>query len=413
MFFELSRACEVESGMAPEGIVEPVDIAANSLVGLLAGVEDGPPDELGFQGLEERLDHGVVIAIPLAGHRDQDGVLVELGLIIDRAILAAAIGVMDQPCFRTAHGQGFAQSGKSQVAMQPVAGCPANHPSCEQVDNDGEVEPAFAGPDIGNVGAPLFVGPCGGEVLIEQVRRDWPSVTAVRGPLEPPLLPSPQAVVAHQASRPATPDPEAAIPQFPRHPGTTVGAVRQGKGRSDMRQQHHVVALAATGWPTSPGEIAALADAEHATQAVDGELRFRPIDEREPHRLPSRAKKAVAFFRAWPGMNWVISVSYGSVLLADKDGARRCGLKPPRRSIGATILFMQATLGTLNGRRSHRCCRRPAAWGGRARAICARLFTPSSMCCGPDASGAPCRKGFRHARQCSGTSTAGATTAPG
>ena len=90
MFFELSRAYEVESGMAPEGIVEPVDIAANSLVGLLAGVEDSAPDELGFQGLEERLDHGVVIAIPLAGHRDQDGVLVELGLIIDRAILAAA-----------------------------------------------------------------------------------------------------------------------------------------------------------------------------------------------------------------------------------------------------------------------------------------------------------------------------------
>src|ERR1044071_4440628 len=64
-----------------------------------------------------------------------------------------------------------------------------------------------------------------------------------------------------------------------------------------MRQQYHVVALAATGWPTSPGEIAALADAEYAAQAVDGELRFCPIDEREPHRLPSRAKKAVAFFR--------------------------------------------------------------------------------------------------------------------
>jgi hypothetical protein len=37
--------------MAPDGIVEPVDIAANGLVGFLAGVEDGPPDELGFQGL--------------------------------------------------------------------------------------------------------------------------------------------------------------------------------------------------------------------------------------------------------------------------------------------------------------------------------------------------------------------------
>src|SRR3954447_5247624 len=103
MFFELSRAGEIESGMAPDGIVEPVDVAANSPVGLLAGVEDGPPEELGFQGLEEGLDHGVVIAIPLAGHRDQDAVLVELGLIIDRAILAATIGMMDQPCGRTAH----------------------------------------------------------------------------------------------------------------------------------------------------------------------------------------------------------------------------------------------------------------------------------------------------------------------
>jgi hypothetical protein len=142
--------------MAPDGIVEPVDVAANSQVGFVAGVEDSPPDELGFQGLEECLDDGVVVAIPLAGHRDQDAVLVELGLIIDRAILAAAIGVMDQPCCRPAAGRrmvrGIAQSGRSQVAMQPVAGCPANDPACEQVDNDGEVEPAFAGPHIGDAG---------------------------------------------------------------------------------------------------------------------------------------------------------------------------------------------------------------------------------------------------------------------
>src|SRR6187200_2051183 len=69
MFFELSRAFEVEGGMAPEGIVEPVDIAANSLVGLLAGVEDSAPDELGFQGLEERLDHGVMGWTPPASRR--------------------------------------------------------------------------------------------------------------------------------------------------------------------------------------------------------------------------------------------------------------------------------------------------------------------------------------------------------
>jgi hypothetical protein len=31
-FFELSRACEVEGGIAPDGIVKPVDVAANGLV---------------------------------------------------------------------------------------------------------------------------------------------------------------------------------------------------------------------------------------------------------------------------------------------------------------------------------------------------------------------------------------------
>src|SRR5712671_643069 len=56
-FFELSRACEVESGMASDGIVEPVDVAADGLVGFLTGVEDSPPDELGFQGLKERLHY--------------------------------------------------------------------------------------------------------------------------------------------------------------------------------------------------------------------------------------------------------------------------------------------------------------------------------------------------------------------
>src|SRR5215208_2294138 len=223
--------------------------------------------------------------------------------------------------------------------MQPVAGCPANHPACEQVDNDGEVQPAFAGPHVGDVGAPLLVGPCCREVLIEQVRRDWPGVIAVRGSLEPPLLPSPQAVVAHQPGYPSTTDREAAIPQFPRHPGTAIGAVRQSKGRPDMRQQHHVVALAATGWPTSPGEIAALADAEHTAQAVDREFRFRPIDQREPHRLPSRAKKAVAFFRMSRSCRRIsfsrrsrFSSAVTSLSAAAGSTARRSRLRPTHRT---------------------------------------------------------------------------------
>jgi hypothetical protein len=86
--------------------------------------------------------------------------------------------MMDQPGCRTAHGKGFAQGGKSQVAVQPVAGCPADDPAGEQVDDDGEAQPAFAGPDIGDVGAPLLVRSGCSEVLIEQIRRDRPGVLA-------------------------------------------------------------------------------------------------------------------------------------------------------------------------------------------------------------------------------------------
>jgi hypothetical protein len=75
--------------MAPEGIVEPVNVAGDSLGRLLVGVEDGPPHKLGFQRLEERLHHRVVVAVSRCRHRDQDPVLAELGLIIDRTVLAA------------------------------------------------------------------------------------------------------------------------------------------------------------------------------------------------------------------------------------------------------------------------------------------------------------------------------------
>ena len=37
--------------MAPDGIVGPIDIAANGLVGFLASVEGGPPHGFGFQAL--------------------------------------------------------------------------------------------------------------------------------------------------------------------------------------------------------------------------------------------------------------------------------------------------------------------------------------------------------------------------
>src|SRR4051812_10833741 len=64
-----------------------------------------------------------------------------------------------------------------------------------------------------------------------------------------------------------------------------------------MGEQHEILALPLRGGTILPGEIAARADVEELAQACDREVLLRRVDEAEPHRLPSLAKKAVARFR--------------------------------------------------------------------------------------------------------------------
>ena len=63
----------------------------------------GAPDEFGLEGLEERLDHGVVEAVSLARHRDRDAVLSQLNLVL---VLAATVRVVNEPDGWTPHGDG-------------------------------------------------------------------------------------------------------------------------------------------------------------------------------------------------------------------------------------------------------------------------------------------------------------------
>jgi hypothetical protein len=65
--------------------------------------------------------------------------LVQLGLIVGRTILAPTIRMMDQTGRGTAHDDGFVQSGDRQIAVQSVAGGPADDPAREQIDDDGQI----------------------------------------------------------------------------------------------------------------------------------------------------------------------------------------------------------------------------------------------------------------------------------
>ena len=143
--------------MSPDGIVEAVDIASDFGGRFSPAPEDSAPDEFGLQRLEERLDHGVVEAVSLSRHRDHNAVLPQLGLIIEGAVLAASVRVVNEADGRAPHGDGPAQSRQCQFFVEPIASCPADDAPGEQVDDDRQIEPALAGPDVGDVGAPLLV----------------------------------------------------------------------------------------------------------------------------------------------------------------------------------------------------------------------------------------------------------------
>jgi hypothetical protein len=64
-----------------------------------------------------------------------------------------------------------------------------------------------------------------------------------------------------------------------------------------MGQQRHVLMRSTAGRSILPGKIAALADAKNLAETLDGEFLLRRIDETQPHRLPSCAKKVAALFR--------------------------------------------------------------------------------------------------------------------
>lgn len=99
--------------------------------------------------------------------------------------------MMDQAYRWATYDNRFSERRQGQVAVQSVTGRAADDAAGEQVDDDGEVQPALYGPNVQGVGAPFLVQTRRDEILIQQVRRYRPGVVAVRDLLEPPLLPLP------------------------------------------------------------------------------------------------------------------------------------------------------------------------------------------------------------------------------
>ena len=97
-----------------------------------------------------------------------------------RTILATSIRVMNASLGWPAQGNGHVQGADRQALLHAIADGPADHPARMQIENDRQIDPAFARPDMGDVARPFLVGMARSEVLLQKVRRDVERMVAVR-----------------------------------------------------------------------------------------------------------------------------------------------------------------------------------------------------------------------------------------
>ena len=153
-------------------IIESVDISAKGQFRGSTGLEAGPPDQLVLDFLEHRFHHRVEapifvkqrrwrraahkVAIALAAHRRDDAVRLQQSLAVVRAILAAAIRVLNQTGRWAAKGDSAPQRIEGQVLLQPVARCPSDDAAGVEIEHNGQIEPALGCPAAGYLTEPTL-----------------------------------------------------------------------------------------------------------------------------------------------------------------------------------------------------------------------------------------------------------------
>ena len=139
-------------------IVKAVDVFKDRDLCLSAGFPCVAPDQFGLDGFEERFDGSVIVTIALTTHGDLKVVLAQDLLIIVRAILAASVGMVDAALRRGTERYRHLKSLDGQITFHPIADGPTYDTSRVQIQDNGQIQPAFTRPDIADVPSPLLVG---------------------------------------------------------------------------------------------------------------------------------------------------------------------------------------------------------------------------------------------------------------
>jgi len=154
------------------GIIEALDVIEHVGFGLVSRAIRLVRRPFGLERGEEALHRGIVPAVAGSAHATGHAVVSQQPLEGRTGVLAAPIGMMQDGLRLASPPDCHHQCIGDQLRGHRRMDGPADDPSREEIHHRGHVEPAFGGPEIGEVGDPFAVGRRGRERPVEHIRRD-------------------------------------------------------------------------------------------------------------------------------------------------------------------------------------------------------------------------------------------------
>jgi hypothetical protein len=179
--FELYRRQVAGGVVTPLGVVEHLDVIEDVGSGSIAGRVDLATDSLSLEKLEEALGDGVVVTVAAPTHAAHEVVIAQEVLPGVSSELAALVRVDGDNALGLSAPQGHQQRVEHQLSVNAVPHGPADHLPGEQVNDDGQVQPAFMRADVGDVGHPALIWLADVELALQVVGRHHRRLAATRG----------------------------------------------------------------------------------------------------------------------------------------------------------------------------------------------------------------------------------------
>ena len=185
--------------MRAHRIVKSFDVSEYIHHSMFSGGEMAQVDTLAFETTEEVFCNGVVVGVALTGHTLAEMKVEQTLTVSVGGVLDAAVGVEDETGTRLTAPDSHIEGIKCEAGINAVRKSVTDDLLCAKIFDNGAIEPALIGGDIGNIANPCHIGLVKGEVARKEIGRDGMGMPGVCGSLVNALAGGGNAQFIHQA----------------------------------------------------------------------------------------------------------------------------------------------------------------------------------------------------------------------